>query len=392
MDKECKENWKCPECYFKTPKPTNMNTPTSARACEGIQSENTPSQSSNITIRKPKIPNNDSINSEDLSILGDTLNSHLTEAIQSQNEQTKLILENLKEMLDTQLKNNNKSIITELRATIQGEINQAIDKFREEIRSGTIYLKKENSLRKLEIGEIRNTIEKLTKENENIKNELKKLTTSLGSLSSMATSTTDNPEKNNNRTIVLYGLHEYYKEHEDDTHNRVIDIFRDILNIDLTGYIEETRRVGKYTYDYNRPLIIELISKRTVKFILENTNYFKGTGLSVIEFLDKNARRERKIMREQMIKARKNGQHAIIKNNQLYIERKLIKIKLDNANNSSEEQMTHYNETERYSTDQPGQSALPNYDAYQQHSNNNSFRKTRYSSENPLPKFPESLQ
>lgn len=35
-----------------------------------------------------------------------------------------------------------------------------------------------------------------------------------------------------------YGLAEHHKKHDYKLHSRLIELFRDILHIDLTGYIE----------------------------------------------------------------------------------------------------------------------------------------------------------
>lgn len=97
------------------------------------------------------------------------------------------------------------------------------------------------------------------------------------------------------------------------------------MHVDLTGYIEETYRIGRNELK-NRPLVIELISKRMVKHIKENRNYFQGTGLYLTDFLDKKAQKERFLLREEMIKARKKGLHAVIRNNQLLVEGKRMSI------------------------------------------------------------------
>lgn len=62
------------------------------------------------------------------------------------------------------------------------------------------------------------------------------------------------------------------------------------------------------------------------KYIINSSTYFHGTGLFISEFLDANARKYRAQMREELFKARKNGSHAIIRNNHLYIDGKLINI------------------------------------------------------------------
>ncbi|CAB3246509.1 unnamed protein product [Arctia plantaginis] len=81
------------------------------------------------------------------------------------------------------------------------------------------------------------------------------------------------------------------------------------MNVDLTGYIEEVYRIGRKSSN-NRPLVIELLSKRMVKYILSNGRYLQGTRVAVSDFLDENARKKRQILREEIIKARRKGLHA----------------------------------------------------------------------------------
>lgn len=156
--------------------------------------------------------------------------------------------------------------------------------------------------------------------------------------------------ENNCKKIVLYGFPEYYKEPDYDQQCRLIDICYEKLNIDLTGYIEETYRLGR-NYNRNRPLVIELISKRMAKYIVENKHCLQGTRLFLSEFLDENERMERKEMREEMLRARKKGLYAIIRNNQLFIEGKRTEMQkeqpdTDTNNQQFERHQTQYNVNE----------------------------------------------
>lgn len=88
------------------------------------------------------------------------------------------------------------------------------------------------------------------------------------------------------------------------------------------GYIEGTYRIGKRS-SKNRPLVIELLSKRMAAYLKENSHVFQGTRLFLSEYLDDNARRERNLLREEMLKPRKQEMHAVIRNNQLFIDGKI---------------------------------------------------------------------
>lgn len=63
-----------------------------------------------------------------------------------------------------------------------------------------------------------------------------------------------------------------------------------------------------------------------VKYILQNSRNFKNTGLTVSEVLDDKSLQERKKLREILKEERKNGKHAVIRNNKLYIDYKEYKL------------------------------------------------------------------
>lgn len=139
----------------------------------------------------------------------------------------------------------------------------------------------------------------------------------------------------NTKKIVLYGLNEYYQEAEYDLHGRIINTFHEILDINITGYLEEVKRIGKFRPRQQRPVVIELISKRCTKYILQNAKQFRNTGLAVCEYLDEQSLQTRKKLREGLILARKSGHHAIIRNNSLIVNGNVVQTQ-DTTNLSNE--------------------------------------------------------
>lgn len=321
MTLEHKKTWKCPACYCNTPKTGNIDTPVrSVKDLEGIQQERKLTGRQNVTLRthRTTVMRSDTSDSEDLSILGDT--QVVGEKSQITNTEPELTLQNLNEIIILRLKENNKSIIRDLQKTIETEINKAVLKVKQDITQDTDALYNQNELRKQEIEKLNTKIEILTKETEKLKNEIQELKTN-----DTIKITNENKRyypESNYKKIVLYGLDEYFREPDHALNNRIIEMFRDIMNVDLEGYIEETYRIGRHTNNGKRPLVIELISKRMTKYLLENNSYFQGTTLNISGFLDEQARKERRSMREKMLTARKQGLHAVIRNNQLFIEGK----------------------------------------------------------------------
>ena len=124
---------------------------------------------------------------------------------------------------------------------------------------------------------------------------------------------------------------------------------------------------------------MELLSKKMARFIVENSHYFQGTGIYVSEFLNENARKQRKSMREEMLKARKNGQYAVIKENKLYINGKRLPIReettigrtLHRNNAKTNEQMINHEDTLTAS-----QQYQPNNNEYNKNDTFRSYRTT----------------
>lgn len=344
MTRERKNQWTCPSCACKTPKSGNTNRPihhhdTSPTKQVQSLSESLSSNENqsllgdtlidielnktcnkndfyneNVTIRKQRANSNNGSPPINRNILNEDTNYDRNSLHYNKDNQAEFTLQTLSEIIALRLKENNQSIISELQNTIQTEIYKAITKLKEDFKQKTDTFILENKDRKADIAKINTNIELLQKENQILKQEISELHKRLHEF------TTGTSENNKNK-IVLYGLIEYYQETESDLHTRIVDVFRNILNINLEGYIEETYRIGKYN-NKNRPLVIDLLSKKMAKYIIQNNRHFYGSGLSISEHLDENARKERRYMREEMFMARRKGLHAIIRNNQLFIEGK----------------------------------------------------------------------
>lgn len=321
IETESIETWKCLDCYCKIPKRGNINTPIRPQEHDS-RPITSPPEINNVTIRRTIKPMNDTTSSLDLSLLGDTIYAQDEGKTPQSITQTELTLQNIGEMIMLRLKENNRSIITELQNTIQLELNKAILKLREDFERETNCLLRQNEERKMDIQHVNTEIENLKIENEKLKTEIE-------SLKTRSNTSQTNCTESYSKKIVLYGFDEYYKEPVNNLHIRLINLFREFMNVDLMGYIEETYRIGKRS-SKNRPLVIEILSKRMVSYLKENSNVFRGTRLFLSEFLDDEARRERKLLREEMLKARRKGLYAVIRDNQLFIDGKIIN-KIDNT-------------------------------------------------------------
>lgn len=350
MENEHKSKWMCQACKCKQPKLDNQNTPLRGphasyieqntvveNPCDQIEYNHnnakvhlTPSDRNNITVRKRTMNTlNDTSTSEELSLLGDT--------IESEKNCTDL-LKNLNEVIIQRLKDNNQLIIQELKNTIQSEIKRAVSQLREETKEKTDALAKQTAQINEDLKVINIEIKNLKTENERLKKELIHISTKGIPIKTTCTEIND-------KKIVLYGFPEYHKEPEYNLHNRLIEFFRDTMNINLMGYIENLYRIGKYTNN-NRPLVIELLSKRMAKYILNNVQCLQGSRLFITTFLDDKARKERRLLREEMMKARNKGMYAVIRNNELIIENnninKITEVRKNHNNRSTSPEPKEY--------------------------------------------------
>lgn len=287
-------NWKCQSCLCKMPKKDNSN------ALIRSSAQNVPEDSAmNVTMRrKPNQysqQNTQNDNESDLSIdeiLGDTINQ-TTSSPTSADRNDSITLEQISLLLDTKLEKMKASIIEDVKNTIQIELNTAIIKLQNQVDQTTINLTNKQEIMKQQITAIDQNIEKIEKQLHQLKNSKK---------------------------IVLYGLTESHRETEFELIDRVSRVFHEVMNIDINPYIEEVKRIGKR--GDRRPLAIELMNKRMSKYITENARDFQNTGLGIGPFMDPQTLRQRNELKEPLRTARKNGKHAIIKNNKLYINGK----------------------------------------------------------------------
>lgn len=371
MTKEYKQKWKCPACYCRMPKVGNENTPVRTKDHTNIGQNKSP-DADNITIRKKSVTqNNDSIcslSTENTTFLGDdTVNFNSMKTTL----RPELTLQSLSEVITQKLQENNINVISQLQNIIQKEVKEAIQTLKEEFKQEINNLNDQNRNRILEIQELNLKIDNLQKEKKLLKIRIEDLEKTFNCITEKKYP--ENPD-NARKKIVLYGLDEYYKEPESHLITRIHELFWNLMGVDSTGYIEDLYRIGRHNKNGKRPLVIEFISKRIVKHITENSYSLKQSGLSVSEFLDKTSLMKRKIMREEMLLSRQKGLHAVIRNNQLYIEGKFIDIDdiSTQANFTSPANIGQETEIEKQ-----GRTTNINFsqNSRQSHGNNHSFRK-----------------
>lgn len=276
-------SWCCPNCENITKRNRNDDTPTRKQNQHQCQLNDT-----NMSV-------DDYIHHDNK--IGETLTSNMqSKEITSPRSNIEIITldkigQLLDKKLDEKLERQRKSIITELRQTMESQITIAINKLTQQMTTSIDTLNMEQTQIKNNINNIDEKIELLETENKVLKNEIEKLQYSTKN----TTIRSPEMEQKHENKLVIYGLNENYDEQQHVLEHRVISLFLQCMNVDLTGYIEEIFRMGKR--GYRRPIQIELISKRMTKYLLNNARRLKSTGIYVSEFLNKNTLEEKRKQR-----------------------------------------------------------------------------------------------
>lgn len=281
-------SWCCPNCENITKRIRNDNTPTRKQH---------QSQLNDTTMSV------DEFAQHDRDLFGDTMKSQSQACPRvCQASVESITLDKFSKLLETKLEEkldiHKKSILADIKTAFRSEISQAINTLKQEMTQNTDALRTEQINIKEDINTIYNKIKQLETERDHLQTEMENIQ-----------KCPPNPiqrEREENKTIVIYGLNEYYNDYEINLERRVINAFMNIMEIDLTGYIEGIQRIGKK--GNRRPVQLELISKRMTKYILQNTRQFKSTGLYVSEFLDQKALQDRRSEKEKRYSSRQSYQ------------------------------------------------------------------------------------
>lgn len=295
MTAEHKARWKCHACICKIARTNTTDTPIKSKS--NYQRLHQPTDDHNLTMKVNKdkgdifpIVHIDPPEDNDLSIDGILDNTVRSQPINSNNPAT---IEQISSLLDAKLNIIKTAIILDIKNTIQTEVNNAMKTFCFDVENNIESLRNKHLITQDQITAIDRKIE-------GIQQQLSEL--------------------ENSKKIVLFGLKEGQHETVNDLYHHVSQAFSDIMGINIYPYIEDIKRIGRR--GANRPITIELLSKRMAKYIMENSRKFKNTGLSIDMYLDGDKLHKRNELRKQLQISRKDGQHAVIKNNKLFINGK----------------------------------------------------------------------
>lgn len=297
-------SWTCPECANVTRRQRNDNTPARSIHSSTLYADSECEQ----------------------SFTSDTLTGKLLAKTTSQDANVSDLsevpthLKELSDLLDSKLKIAQHQIITEISSRLEVKITIAMQELKQELFKDVKNLKLEQAKMSNHLTKIDNDIKKLEEDKLNLEKQIEKLSSKISQNQAPYTNSPTNDCSDNSRKVVLYGLDEIYGENEYSLNNTIIEIFAELYNVDLGGYIDQIFRLGRK--GYRRPIVIEVTSKIMCKYITQNSTFLKNTGLYISEYYDEEKRKERIKMQELMNSARREGKHAIIRNNRLIIDGK----------------------------------------------------------------------
>lgn len=116
---------------------------------------------------------------------------------------------------------------------------------------------------------------------------------------------------------MIYGASEEERETWEDTEERVIHIVSQTGIKLKNSDIERAHRVG--TSGENRPIVCKFLAYKTKEIVLRESKHLRGTGISIREDYSDKVRRERQFLTRHMMSARKQGCHAYIRFDKLFV-------------------------------------------------------------------------
>ncbi|KAJ2940364.1 hypothetical protein O0L34_g40 [Tuta absoluta] len=299
----------CLECQRLTRRIRNDDTPIK----HTIVSAQTNQESNDILFNETGMSIDEQI-LDDRSVLGDTQHPEQTTPTPPDNASITITYGEISQLFDLKLKKHSAvlySKIDEIKSIVRDEIVTATHKLEQKFM---------NYKQEIDLGQqkLRQDIENLAKSIEDLQSERKKLKKDIQDLQNRSLSFVATPNIGFDNKIVLYGIEEIPWETEEDLYNCLLATFKETLNVNLAGYVEDIFRIGKR--GNRRPIVIELVSKKMVKYLLQNKRYFNKTGKAISEYLDEKSLEHRNKLRQILYENKKQGKRAEIRNNKLYIE------------------------------------------------------------------------
>lgn len=362
-------SWSCPECRNVTRRHTKRNDDTPVR------NVHSPSNCSFVNTTNPQDESQ-----SDHSIMGDTLdpvlshNTQDTTAVKTANPESLPTLQQISELLDKKLESMEQSILGKIAASLEISLEMIKQESKSQLTQiNKITTDQENLL--AEIDKIKKDVKILEDKNKKLQTELEYVKKQNEPIHNthmhnnncnqdfirLSQNNNQKERYENSKKIVIYGLDELQQDDEDYLISRITYAFYEIAGIDITGYVEDIARLGRK--GYRRPVVVEFISKRITRNILQSTYCFRNSGLRVAKYLNEEGRAERKKLQERMYDARKNGHHAIIRDNELIINGEIVRFQEAQPkqyNNTEETAITQNNITFQYKKQQDTNNSFRN--------------------------------
>lgn len=306
---ELKKSWKCPPCSNVSRRNRNDDTPVRQQY---------PSPSMNDTsMMFDESTTEDTLNNAQVSTNNQNyIYKTPTNNTPTTNLENRDILQQISKLLEVKLEENRRSMLSDLTKKMDEKIEYMTNKLYTEMTKKTDDIQKDQTTMKIDIEHTNKKIESLYLENKKLQEEIQQL-------KDIVQASNQHQNTDNSKKIVLFGLNEPDYETEQKLYYQITSIFQNLMNVDLTGYIETLSRIGRKNQP-RRPIIIELLSKQMTKYILHNSQLLRNSGLSISEYLDRNTLQHRKTLQAQVKAARNDGHQATIRNNKLQIDGHIV--------------------------------------------------------------------
>lgn len=196
------------------------------------------------------------------------------------------------------------------------------------------------------------------------------------------------------KNLLIFGINEE-ERHRSEMLNACLNFIKETLKTEISiADIDNIYRIGSRNPGKPRPILLKLTSRRKLIEIISNRKYLKGSKIIISEDFPKQVVEERKLLIPLMKECRREGKHAVIKYNELFVDgkkvnenelSKLLKDKNEKKRHRSEDKTTE--QAENNETEQKIQEHDPKKQKQKQRQGSSSIDTATTSSNRPIFEF-----
>ncbi|XP_075543269.1 uncharacterized protein LOC142577695 [Dermacentor variabilis] len=119
--------------------------------------------------------------------------------------------------------------------------------------------------------------------------------TNTKAISDISSRLNDSEDRARRSNLVFFGVSDTERETWQESEKKIVELCASNLNIKLDPFdIERAHRIGRYSSNRNRPIIIKLAHFKVKQHILSNAKQLRGSSYSISEDYSANTRHARK--------------------------------------------------------------------------------------------------